>query len=193
MNQLNNQNKYFLVIILLMMAMSSFAQKQTGNTNTNNTLGGNGGTIQASGFGQNDDATSTNSQSDKGTPNPLGFAINPNNIHNTGSINQGSGGNTGNSSSIQTCPLLYTHVDIPFLQSCLYSTARVSYCNQGNATAYNAYIDVELEADLLLDSTSIPYTALGAQMYRFQLGTIADSLCDEFDIHFTTTCDTSLF
>lgn len=87
---------------------------------------------------------------------------------------------------------MFVEVTIPFLQSCVASTAQVDYCNHGNADAINSYVDVAFPSELTLDSASLPYTIVGTGLYRFQLGTVVDNSCDLFYVHFTTICDSSL-
>jgi hypothetical protein len=111
-------------------------------------------------------------------------------IHSTveGDLNS----NSSQTSSLVNCPMMYVQVNIPFLQSCISSSAQVNFCNHGTAPAIGAFVDVEFPAELLLDSAEIPYTLVSANLYRFQLGTIPTSICDQFDIYFTTDCDPSL-
>ncbi len=106
-----------------------------------------------------------------------------------GTTNTGVSGGIATSSS---CPLMYVDVDIPFLQSCLSSTARISYCNHGNSPATNSYIEVTLDSVLTLDSAAISYTALGGNRYRFDIGTVQDSACSGFDLQVSTLCDINL-
>jgi hypothetical protein len=95
-------------------------------------------------------------------------------------------------SSLVNCPMMYVQVNIPFLQSCIHSSAQVNFCNHGTATAFGAFVDLELPAELVLDSADLPYTIVGTNLYRFLLGTIAISACNQFDIYFTTNCDSNL-
>lgn len=108
-----------------------------------------------------------------------------------------SAGNDGNMSNVTNnnivdCPMMFVDVTVPFLQSCIASTAQIDYCNQGSAAAINSYVDVEFPIELTLDSASLPYTIVGTNIYRFQLGTVLTNSCDIFDVHFTTACDSSL-
>lgn len=92
----------------------------------------------------------------------------------------------------QSCPKLYSDVVLSYLLPCAVSTASINYCNQGTTTAYDAYIDVTLDPALTLDSTTLPYTAQGTNIYRFQLGTVPAGDCYVFDIWVQMSCDSSL-
>ena len=100
--------------------------------------------------------------------------------------------NNTQTSTLVSCPMMYVQVDIPFLQSCVNSSAQINFCNHGTATAFGAFVDVELPAELLLDSADLPYTLVSTNLYRFQLGTVNSSVCNQFDIYFTTDCDSNL-
>jgi hypothetical protein len=109
------------------------------------------------------------------------------------SVGGDAGANGSNpSTTLSTCPLMYVNVDILYLQSCVSTPTRISYCNHGTATATNVYIEVTLDSVLTLDSATVSYTSLGANQYRFDVGTVVDSTCGGFDIFATTDCDTNL-
>lgn len=95
-------------------------------------------------------------------------------------------------STVVNCPMMYVEVNLPFLQSCVHSSAQVNYCNNGTATAFGTFVDVEFPAELFLDSADLPYTVVGTNLYRFQLGTVPISDCNQFQVYFTTDCDSNL-
>lgn len=103
-----------------------------------------------------------------------------------------SNSNTSNSNTAVNCPMMHVQVNIPFLQSCVSSSAQIDFCNHGTASALGSFVDVELPAQLLLDSADIPFTVVGTNLYRFQLGTVPVLFCDQFEIYFTTDCDSTL-
>lgn len=90
------------------------------------------------------------------------------------------------------CPMLFVEVDIPFLQSCITTPANISYCNQGTAISTGTYIELTFPLELSLDSADIPYTSLGSNAYRFDLDTVDQGICGNFQVYFTTACDSSL-
>ncbi len=110
-----------------------------------------------------------------------------------------SGGHTMVNSSGQvinsitsSCPKLLVDVNIPFIQSCLASTAVLTYCNHGGEDAFNAYVEVRLDSNLQLDSASFTYVPLSANLYRIDLGTVLAGVCASIDLHLTTACDPAL-
>jgi hypothetical protein len=128
-----------------------------------------------------------------GSITPLGgLGITPPKKDNT--IKNGGGDylSQDSTSSIAYCPMLYVDVDLTAVINCASSDAVISYCNQGSADAYNTYVDVELDADLTLDSASTSYTLVNVNTYRFQLGMIASSTCGSVALHVTSPCDSSL-
>jgi hypothetical protein len=93
---------------------------------------------------------------------------------------------------IKSCPKLMVDVTIPFIQSCISSTAIVAYCNHGGDVAYNTYVEITLDSHLQLDSASVAYTVVGPQQFRFDTDTIPVGICGNIDLHITTTCDPHL-
>jgi uncharacterized repeat protein (TIGR01451 family) len=46
------------------------------------------------------------------------------------------------------------------------------YANKGTVEATNAYVELQLEPHLTINSFNVPYADLGADLYRFDLGTV---------------------
>tara|TARA_B100000508_G_scaffold137355_2_gene131765 strand:- start:66500 stop:69556 length:3057 start_codon:yes stop_codon:yes gene_type:complete len=83
----------------------------------------------------------------------------------------------------------------PFLRRCFSDqVVYVQACNDITATgALNgAYADVELDSLLTPTMSSIPFTALGNDVYRFELDTINPGQCVDFSINTTVSCDAML-
>tara|TARA_B100000508_G_scaffold137355_2_gene131764 strand:- start:63454 stop:66492 length:3039 start_codon:yes stop_codon:yes gene_type:complete len=86
-------------------------------------------------------------------------------------------------------------IHAPFLRRCFSDqVVYVQACNDITATGAlnSAYIDVELDSLLTPTSSSIPYTSLGSDVYRFELDTINPSQCVDFTINTTVSCDAIL-
>ena len=83
----------------------------------------------------------------------------------------------------------------PFLRRCLSNQkVYVSACNQTTATGVlNAsYVDVELDPLMTVTASSLPYTAQGNNVFRFQTGNINPGQCVNFNITTTISCNALL-
>jgi hypothetical protein len=82
------------------------------------------------------------------------------------------------------CPYLTVDISAPFLRSTgggSYYT--VQYCNQGTMTAASSFVDVNIDPNLIVQGSSIPYTNLSGSIYRFNLGDLVAETCGSFSIH----------
>ena len=83
----------------------------------------------------------------------------------------------------------------PFLRRCFSNQkVYVNACNQTSATgALNAsYVDVELNSFMTVTASSLPYTAQGNNIYRFQTGNLNPGQCASFNITTTISCNAVL-
>lgn len=135
--------------------------------------------------------TTTNIQSKINPDNPRDILIGtPQDLNNSHTRVDDDGRVT--STVVNSCPKLMVDVNIPFIQSCLSSTAILTYCNHGGSTAYDAYVEVTIDSNLQLDSASIAYIPLGSNQYRFDVGALSTGFCGNIDLHLTTACDPTL-
>lgn len=93
---------------------------------------------------------------------------------------------------VTRCPFMQVDLDIPIIQSCYPSICTVNYCNQGNDTAKSAYVEIELDSNIIVDSASLPYIYLGGNAYVFDLGDVAENNCGTFYLDVHVPCDTTL-
>lgn len=193
----HNLRSNFLLVLFAISSFSLFAQKQvnTGSVTLSNNNGQTGTTQIQSNRIRNLSITSSTTAQQERKISGTSLGVIPGNVYTNNILTSAGGDMTSNSNSnndVVNCPMMYVQVTIPFLQSCVNSVAQIDYCNHGTATAINSYVDVELPAELSLDSAEIPYTVQGANVYRFQLGNIPVANCNQFELYFTTTCDSSL-
>ena len=81
------------------------------------------------------------------------------------------------------CPLLYVDISAPFLrQTNIGSYYTVSYCNNGTSAAQNPYVEVDLDPNLTILSSSIPIHNQVNNTYRFNLSNINLGDCGSFQI-----------
>ena len=112
-------------------------------------------------------------------------------------INSNVGLVTPNFGLISNNPCTDPDVSIyaPFLRRCLSNQqVYVTACNQTTATgALNAsYVDVELNSFMTVTASSLPYTAQGNNIYRFQTGNLNPGQCASFNITTTISCNAVL-
>lgn len=82
-----------------------------------------------------------------------------------------------------SCPNLQVDIAAPFLRMTGGgSTYTVSYCNQGSIPAQGAYVEVDIDADLNVLSSSLPIASQVGTVYTFNLGTVGIAACGSFNI-----------
>lgn len=89
------------------------------------------------------------------------------------------------------CPNLRIDISTPILRRCYNNVYYVNYCNNGTQAANASYIDITLDPFLTIQSASIPFVALGNNIFRFQLGTINTLQCDQFTFVANLDCNTT--
>lgn len=90
------------------------------------------------------------------------------------------------------CPAMSVDIASAWLRRCFEGNYQVKYCNQGTADATDAYIDIQFDPFLSVTSAELPYTSLGNNQYRFQLGDVPFNTCDYFWIKVLTSCNATL-
>lgn len=88
----------------------------------------------------------------------------------------------------QNCPFLNVEVSTPYLRKCFPNTYGVYYCNNGNDTAYNAYIIIDFDSDLQVNGSSLPSSNVSGNKYRFDIGKIPPQACGSFTVNATVNC-----
>ncbi len=108
-----------------------------------------------------------------------------------GGLNSSESPNTSTADS-SACPLLFVNVEFSHLNACSTSLVTLSYCNQGNRTATDAYVDLLLDSALSIQSSGLPYLAISSNIYRFNLDSITAGFCGNIQFNVLVACDTSL-
>lgn len=93
---------------------------------------------------------------------------------------------------LANCPAMTVDLAIPFLRRCFQGNGYVYYCNRGTEDAANAYVEIEMDPFLQLTGASLPFTSLGNNLYRFDLGTVPFNTCGSFSLNFLVSCDATL-
>lgn len=90
------------------------------------------------------------------------------------------------------CPAMSVDLGTPFLRRCFSGQYSVFYCNHGTADATNATVEILLDPFLTVTSAQIPYTDLGNNQYRFELGDVPFNTCGYFWFKVQVSCDATL-
>jgi len=94
---------------------------------------------------------------------------------------------------VSTAPCASPNVSIhaPFLRRCFSNQkVYVQACNQNLATGVldSAYVEVQLDPLFMVQSATLPYTLLGDNTYRFDVGTLNPGVCASFSISCALSC-----
>lgn len=76
------------------------------------------------------------------------------------------------------CPLLTVDISAPLIRNNDTTIYGIVYCNQGTVPAQNAYIEVTFDSSISLINSSLPFTLLPGNAFRFDVGTIPVGACD---------------
>ena len=66
------------------------------------------------------------------------------------------------------------------------------WCNNSTFAVDSAYIDLELDGNMSVISALYPYTSLGSNTFRFNLGTVAPNQCGTFWVNTYISCNAAL-
>ena len=93
----------------------------------------------------------------------------------------------------QNCPALSVHIGTNILRRCFSNNYYyIDYCNDGTAPAENAYILLTLDPFLTPLSASVPYTNLGNNVLRFNIGDVGIGDCGNFSLKVQVSCNAAL-
>ena len=92
------------------------------------------------------------------------------------------------------CPLLTVSLSTPFLRRCFPGNYYLSYINNGTAVAQNAYIDVDFDSYLIIDTANItvPWSLISANVYRFTIGDVGIGGTGAITIPLLVSCNSIL-
>ncbi len=85
--------------------------------------------------------------------------------------------------SLINCPIMTVDVGAPFIRATSGGSAyTVSYCNNGTIDAINASVEVELDPNLNVLSSTIPIVSQVGNLYTFNIGDVVINDCGSFRI-----------
>jgi hypothetical protein len=86
------------------------------------------------------------------------------------------------------CPYLVVDVPAATLRPCFDTEYIVRYCNQGTGIAANTYVDVTFDESLVVIFSSLPWSNVDGQTYRFDLGDVLPGECGQFQVLTNLSC-----
>jgi uncharacterized repeat protein (TIGR01451 family) len=92
------------------------------------------------------------------------------------------------------CSLLSVSMNTPFLRRCFPNNYVVHYCNSGTdlATAVTVKVTFDEYLEVIIPQLTIPYTALGGNVYKFEVGDLPIGECGSFAVPVLVSCDAVL-
>lgn len=93
-----------------------------------------------------------------------------------------------------TVDCAYLEVDIAtnFLRRCFDNVYTVQYCNYGTVLAEAAFVEIQLDTFLTLDSSSIAWSKKEGNRYTFPIGDVALGECGTFNLNVKVACEAVL-
>jgi hypothetical protein len=95
--------------------------------------------------------------------------------------------------NLVSCPQMSVELSTPLLRRCFsdnYYT--LAWCNQSAFTITDGYILLQLDPALSIVNAQLPYTNVGPNTWRFDLGTVDPFECGQFFVWVTVSCNTTL-
>ena len=90
------------------------------------------------------------------------------------------------------CSVLKVDLGVHSLTPCSAQTVFLSYSNIGNVLASDAYIEINLDEDIVLDSASSPFSNIGDNVYQFVIGDLAAFESGTINLYTTVICEATL-
>ncbi|MCP4441320.1 MAG: T9SS type A sorting domain-containing protein [Aureispira sp.] len=90
-----------------------------------------------------------------------------------------------------SCPVMNVGISAPLLRACDTAIYTVNYSNDGPTIANNAYVDIEIDSFLTIDTlltTLAIDSILGFNRYRFNLGNVSPNDFLNFNVGTTVQC-----
>ncbi|MBN8677130.1 MAG: T9SS type A sorting domain-containing protein [Chitinophagales bacterium] len=91
------------------------------------------------------------------------------------------------------CPALEVNLGVDKLRRCFDNNFyQVQYCNKGTQKATDAFVTVALDPFLTPVGSSMPYTDLGSNVFRFEVGDVAVGDCGNISLEVFVNCNAVL-
>lgn len=91
------------------------------------------------------------------------------------------------------CTQMTVDISVNNLRRC-FSNNNISllWCNNSTFAVDSAYIDLELDDNMSVSSAQYPFTSLGSNTFRFNLGTVAPNECGTFWVNTYISCNAAI-
>ncbi len=91
------------------------------------------------------------------------------------------------------CPLMYVEIGASLVRRCFSNRYDLVYCNNGNMTATDAYVELTLSDPVLeYDTSSIPLASQNGNVLRFDLPDVEPGTCGNFSVNLIVNCEAEL-
>ena len=94
--------------------------------------------------------------------------------------------------SVVDCPHLTVDISTPYLRRCFENNYYVKYSNDGTLDETDAYIEIQFDEFLTVNSSSIPFTDLGNNFLSFDIGSVPVGTSGDFSVNVTVDCDSTI-
>lgn len=91
-----------------------------------------------------------------------------------------------------SCPLMEVEFIAPLMDVCKSNFAGIHYSNRGTIPANDVYITLELDASLSIEQSSLPFSIIGANLYKIDLGTVNAQFSGQVDLRLKASCNSKL-
>lgn len=90
------------------------------------------------------------------------------------------------------CPLLEVGISSGLIRRCMATNYQVNWCNSGNLTAENVYVELTADALLSYQNSTVPLSSQNGTIYRFDLPSLPPGECGHFSVTFQVSCDAEI-
>ncbi|MCC6280919.1 MAG: T9SS type A sorting domain-containing protein [Saprospiraceae bacterium] len=90
------------------------------------------------------------------------------------------------------CPRMEVDLSTSFLRRCFPNYYSLQYCNKGTVPVENAYVELDLDPFMTLQSSSMPWSAQSGNNYTFQVGNVDVGECGTIQLLVSVSCDAVL-
>ena len=93
---------------------------------------------------------------------------------------------------LEGCPYMVADISSLLLRRCFNNTVNISTCNYSDQFVDDAYVEIEFDQFLEVQSSTIPGTLIGGNVYQYDLGDLGSGECVNFSVEVLVNCDAEL-